>query len=232
MPNLPVYIVIPSFNEQIEVLSHTITELLNYNPEYKIVVVDDGSEKDVRPYLHQPNITILRHKVNLGQGAALQTAACYLLGLEKELIVVHFDADGQHDVKSIPALIEPLQTNKFDITLGSRFLEGSTTSQMPALRKSLLKIARVVNGFLTGLWLTDAHNGFRALNLKALQKIRLTQNGFAHATELISLIKKHGLRYCEVPVSIRYTTYSLHKGQRATGALDIILDLFIKKLFK
>jgi hypothetical protein len=103
---------------------------------------------------------------------------------------------------------------------------------MPALRKSILKIARVVNGFLTGLWLTDAHNGFRALNLKALQKIRLTQNGFAHATELISLIKKHGLRYCEVPVSIRYTTYSLHKGQRATGALDIILDLFIKKLIK
>lgn len=232
MSTLPVYIVIPSFNEAIEVVSHTITELINFNPDYRIVVVDDGSAKDLRTSLRQLNVTVLRHKVNLGQGAALQTAADYLLRLDQELIAVHFDADGQHDVRSIPALLEPLQANRADIVLGSRFLDGSTTKEIPALRKTLLKVARLVNGVLTGLWLTDAHNGFRALNGNALQKIRLTQNGFAHATELISLIRKHRLRYCEVPVSIRYTSYSLQKGQRATGAIDILLDLFIKKLIR
>jgi hypothetical protein len=97
-------------------------------------------------------------------------------------------------------------------------------------RKLFLQIARIVNFFFTGLWLSDAHNGLRALNKAALQKIVLTENRMAHASEILSLIKKHQLRWCEVPVNILYTNYSKQKGQKPVNAIHIFFDLLLKKL--
>jgi len=76
----------------------------------------------------------------------------------------------------------------------------------------LLKGAVAVNWLLTGLWLTDAHNGARAMTRKAAQKNILRENGFAHATEILQQIRALGLRYVECPTRILYTEYSLHKG--------------------
>ena len=230
--NRPVYVIVPTYNEKIEVLRNTLKELFTAYPTFRIIVVDDGSTEDVRPSISDFKVTIFRHKINLGKGAALQTVRSYLLKKEKELIVLHFDADGQHDVNSLKILLEPILAGHVDVVLGSRFIEGSNAIEIPAVRKNVLKIARLVNGILTGLWLTDAHNGLRALNFKALDKINLTQNRFAYATEFVSLIKLNKLRHCEVPVSVKYTSYSLAKGQKSMGAIDIIFDLFIKKLLK
>ncbi len=88
----------------------------------------------------------------------------------------------------------------------------------------------MVNGILTGLWLTDAHNGFRALNRTALEKIKMTQNRMAHATEILSLIKNAKLRYEEVPVHIVYTDYSLNKGQANLNSIHIVIDIIINKI--
>jgi glycosyltransferase involved in cell wall biosynthesis len=233
MKNSNIFIVIPTFNEDTCILRDTVTQLLNTYPNYSIVVVDDGSEQNVKPYLKGLPLIILRHKINLGQGAALQTASAYVLNKRSDIddfIVVHFDADGQHDPSNIKTLIEPITKGKADIVLGSRFLEKKAAGKIPPVRLVLLKVARLVNNVLTGVYLSDAHNGLRAMNGLAVQKIKLTQNRFAHATELITLIRKSGLRYIEVPVSIHYTEYSLQKGQRSSGAINILFELFIKKI--
>jgi hypothetical protein len=122
-------------------------------------------------------------------------------------------------------------SDRADITLGSRFMKGGAATSIPAFRKVVIKIAVIVNGLLTGLWLTDAHNGFRGMNRKALERIKLTQNRMAHATEILSLIKQSKLRCEEVPVHIVYTDYSLNKGQGNLNSINIVIDIILNKIF-
>jgi hypothetical protein len=84
---------------------------------------------------------------------------------------------------------------------------------------------------MTGLWLSDAHNGFRAFTKEAASKIKITENRMAHATEILSLIKQQNLKVVEVPVHIEYTDYSKLKGQSSSNSINILIDLILNKLF-
>lgn len=221
-----IFIVIPSYNEG-EVLRDTVSSLQSL--PYEIVVVDDGSKVDSHPMLAGLRVHYLRHPLNLGQGAALQTGMDYALEKGAD-VVIHFDADGQHDLNDIPTFLNALE-NGADVVLGSRFLRASDLEQVPKGKRILLRGAKIINGIFTGMWLTDAHNGFRALNRKALEAIDLTENRMAHATEILSLIKAAKLKVQEVPVTIRYTEYSQAKGQKWTNSINILIDLILSKLF-
>lgn len=221
------YIIVPAFNEN-TIIRQVINDLLAHR--YRIIVVDDGSEEPVADLLNDLPVHILRHHVNLGQGAALQTGIEYALSNNAGYIVT-FDADGQHIATDIERLLQPLVSNEADIALGSRFIEGSKHN-MPAGRKIIIKGARWLNYMLTGLLLTDAHNGLRAMNKKAAAAIQITQNGMSHASELLTEIKKKKLRHKEVPVTIRYTDYSKNKGQSAWSSFRIFFDLLLNKIFK
>ena len=141
------------------------------------------------------------------------------------------DADGQHGISSIPTLIEPLIANEVDIVLGSRFLSNEETS-IPYSKKIVLKTARIVNYVFSGLLLSDAHNGLRAFNKKTLEKLTITENRMAHASEILFDVKKQKLRFKEVPVKIAYTIYSKQKGQSTWDSIRILFDLILYKLFK
>lgn len=221
-----VFVVIPAYNEQ-EVITGTLQGLLPLG--YNIVVVDDGSATDLQEWLSGWPVTILRHPVNLGQGAALQTGIEYALSAQARYVVT-FDADGQHRPEDIQPLLQPLLNEEADIVLGSRFL--SKDHQVPAGRRRLLKTARLVNYLFTGLLLTDAHNGLRAMNQKAASTITLRQTGMAHATEIVAEIRKKRLRYKEVPVIIRYTAYSRGKGQTLWSGFRIFFDILLNKIFR
>src|SRR4029079_19417277 len=126
------------------------------------------------------------------QGAALQTGIDYAKMLEAD-IVVTFDADGQHSAADVKTLVEPLLKNEVDIVLGSRFL--TTNTDIPFPRKIVLQVARWVNFLFTGILLTDAHNGLRALGKRGLEKITITENRMAHASEILFEIKKQNLKF-------------------------------------
>jgi polyprenyl-phospho-N-acetylgalactosaminyl synthase len=218
-----VYIVIPCYNET-AVIADTIRSLDKL--PYKVVVVDDGSAIPVDTYLNGLNVFYLRHQINLGQGAALQTGTqfAYENGAD---VVIHFDADGQHNPDDIPVMLKTMDQNGSDVILGSRFINPEHTKEIPPVRKLILRVARLVNGVFTGLWLTDAHNGFRCLNRRAMQLIRIKENRMAHATEILQLIEKHKLKYTEVPTHITYTQYSMKKGQSSLNSLNIFIDLVL-----
>ena len=221
-----ILIIVPCYNEG-EVLKTTVQELVDLH--YEVVVVDDGSL--VSPWeemLRGMPIHFLRHTINLGQGAALQTGMDYAKSLHADA-VVHFDADGQHSPEDIPTMVEMLQ--KVDIVLGSRFLCKEYLAKVPFMKRQLLRCARIVNRLFTGLKLTDVHNGLRALGPAALAAIDLTENRMAHATEIVSQIKQNRLSWCEVPSNIRYTTYSRQKGQRWYNSVNILIDLVLNKIF-
>lgn len=221
-----IYIIVPVYNEA-TVVEQTIIDLLKH--PYSILLIDDGSTDNVQEIVKKYPITFIKHSLNLGQGAALQTGMEMAKRLGAE-IIVHFDADGQHITDNIKNIIEPILNNECDIVFGSRFLKNEEDQKIPFNKKLVLKTARYINWIFTGILLSDAHNGFRALNKKAIEKIVITENKMAHASEILFEVKKYTLRYQEVPVTILYTKYSKHKGQKGINAINIFFDLIFKKL--
>lgn len=221
---MKIYIVIPAFNEANHI--NKVIKDLQDNGYENIVVVDDGSTDGTYQLVKNQQVKVLQHVVNRGMGAALQTGNSFALSQGAD-VIVHFDADGQMLASDIKTMIEPIINNEVDITLGSRFL--STKDEMPWSKKFLIHpLAKIINYFFTRLWLSDAHNGFRALSAQAANKIIITQDRMAHNTEIVEKIKKYKLRYKEIPVIIKYYEY----GQSIGGGFKILRDLLIGKLIR
>jgi glycosyltransferase involved in cell wall biosynthesis len=221
------YIIIPVFNHDAQLAA--VINGLQERGYANIIVVNDGSVTDIWSIVSSKNIIYLEHCINLGQGAALQTGFTYALARGAD-IAVSFDADGQHDPDDIPQLLAPIINGKADIVCGSRFINSGGAS-IPLSRRVIIRAARIINYLFTGIMLTDAHNGLRAMNEKTIKTIRLSENRMAHATEILFEIKKHGLRIKEVPVNIQYTNYSMQYGQSSWNSIKIFFDILFYKLF-
>ena len=215
------FVVIAAFNEA-PVIRGVVSEVVAHG--YSVVVVDDGSRDDTASHARIPGAVVLRHAVNLGQGAALQTGIDYAVQRGARHVVT-FDADGQHSVEDIPELVAALATH--DVALGSRFLGKAVVGASPG-RVALLRTATRLSNRLSGLSLSDAHCGLRAFRATAVPALRITQDRMAHASELLRKIKISGLRVVEVPVTVKYTAHSLRKGQGGLQAIRILFDYFFR----
>jgi polyprenyl-phospho-N-acetylgalactosaminyl synthase len=219
-----VWVVVAAFDEAL-VIGPIVSDLVRRT--YRVVVVDDGSRDATGQIALSAGATVITHPVNLGQGAALQTGIKFALQ-QGASCVVTFDADGQHRPSDVPRLVEALAERGAAYALGSRFL-GSPRG-MPYGRRLLLQAAIWFTRVITGLSLTDTHNGLRAMTREGASRIALRQNRMAHASELLEQIAASGLPLVEVPVTIDYTQYSLAKGQRLSDSLAILFDLSAQKL--
>ena len=222
-PNSDACLVVPVYNEG-PVVAGVLREALTVFPN--IVAVDDGSTDDSAAQVATTGALLVRHPVNLGQGAALQT------GIETALLLPHvryfvtFDSDGQHDTADADAMVARLRADEADVVLGSRFLDGRTKPGL--LKRIVLRGAVWLTNAQSGVKLTDSHNGLRALNRTAAGQLHLRQNGMAHASEIIEQLGRSRLRWAEHPVHIRYTEYSMAKGQSVLNAVNILTDLIYK----
>jgi len=221
-----IWIVIPAYNEEAKI--GQVIDSLKLAGFYNIFVVNDGSRDRTEERAFQAGADVLNHVINRGQGAALRTGIEYLRETHDPDIVVTFDADGQHKAEDIGNMVMPIIKNEADIVLGSRFLTKS--SQVPLLRKIILKAGIFFTNIISNVNLTDTHNGFRALNKRAINLIRITHRGMEHASEIIEEIKKRKLRYKEVPVEIIYSEYSQRKGQKTSNFIKVGIKMVLKKL--
>jgi glycosyltransferase involved in cell wall biosynthesis len=192
-------------------------------------LVDDGSEPaitlgELPPATAHFDVVLLRHVVNLGQGAALETARQCAISGDHDVFVT-MDADGQHDPRDLPALVTAVMSGA-DVAFGNRF---AGRSEVPGSRALVLHAARLFELALTGQALGDAHNGYRALSAKAARAITIRQARMAHATEI--RVRARRLKTVEVPVTIRYTDRTRQKGQSSLGSVHILRDLFHRFLF-
>lgn len=221
------WLVIAAFNEG-RMIAEVIKQILPTFPN--IVVVDDGSGDDTAIIACEEGATVVRHPINLGQGAAIQTGIDFAL-ISGADIIITFDADGQHRIEDAVTLGAAIANDEADVICGSRFL-GINSDTMPRSKRITLKSAAMFTRLTTGMPVTDAHNGLRALSRFAAQKIRIKQNRMAHASEIIAQIKSNHLRYKEYPVQILYTKYSIAKGQKISNAINILIDLFFGRISK
>ncbi|MCX6740120.1 MAG: glycosyltransferase family 2 protein [Candidatus Parcubacteria bacterium] len=216
-----VWIVIPAYNEE-KNISGVLSQLKEITPN--IVVVDDCSTDNTAEIVKGLNVKLLKHFINRGQGAALQTGTEFALNQGAE-IIVHFDGDGQMQVKDIAQIIAPIIAGQADIVFGSRSLDKK--SQTPWSKKYFIHYPAIIfNWLFTGIRLTDAHCGFRAVSKNAAEKITINQDGMAHATEILEQVRLNNLKYQEIPVEILYHNY----GQRFGSGLRIIRDLLFSKI--
>lgn len=218
------WIVIAAFNEGKVIRSVIEGVRKQYS---KIVLVDDASSDNTMNEAQAAGAVVLSHLINRGQGAALKTGIVYALQQGAEAIVT-FDADGQHDPKDIPRVLKPIESGDCDVVLGSRFLDNG--SNVPPLRRMALRAGVLFTRIVSSIKVTDTHNGFRAMNRKAAEKIRIAQDRMAHASEILDEIVRHGLRHQEVPVTITYSYYSREKGQSTWAMFRIAFKIFMHKL--
>ena len=217
-------VVVPAFNEG-PVIGGVVRELRAQG--YPVVVVDDGSSDRTEKEARSAGALVLRHPINRGQGAAIQTGLTYC-GRSRARFVATFDADGQHRVEDIAALTEAIERTGADLALGSRFLGEAT--DMPGSRKILLKLAVAFTTLTEGIRLSDAHNGLRVFTRESAERIHIRRDGTAHASEIVGEIRRLRLRHVEVPVTVRYTEYSRGKGQSNRNVLGILVELMVGKL--
>lgn len=221
--NSDVWLVVPMYNEATVIADVVANARRTFS---KVVCVDDGSTDNSAELAHSAGAVVVRHPLNLGQGAALQTGLNYVRLDDEMAFVVTFDSDGQHRPEDALAMVERLRREPLDIVLGSRFLDGRT--RPGALKRIVLKMAVVFTNLTTGVRLTDAHNGLRAMNRTAIDALVIQQNRMAHASEIVTLIGRKKLRFAEHPVHIIYTDYSRSKGQSLWNSVNILVDIVMK----
>ncbi len=217
----------------------------------KLVLINDGSTDATLQVLQSKKnqhqdclIIILDHTINRGWGAANQTWYNFIKKYGDEMKIkrfVWFDSDGQMDIKDMDTFMKHIahdeklgfdfEHKKPDLYLGSRFVDGGKWENMPPMRRFILGIATLVTKIFYGAKVTDPHNGYRVISLPALRKIILTADGMHYANELNEQIKRYHMKYVEIPVHIRYTDYSLTKGQKNSNSLKLASEMIYKKLF-
>lgn len=220
------WIVIAAYNEETVIRSVVLGVRSTYP---NVIVVDDGSLDGTGKEAKAAGAILITHAINLGQGAALQTGISFAVKCNAKYIVT-FDADGQHCVEDVGSMLQVMRAGNYDFVLGSRFF--GTTENLPVMRLLVLKAAILFTRLSTGLKLTDTHNGLRVMRAEAASKLKLHQNGMAHASEFLAQIAAHNMSYTEAAVNIRYTEYSLRKGQKITNSFNIIMDLIVERFTK
>ena len=216
--------VIPAYNEALRI--GPVVRSLSSSVD-RVMVVDDGSADRTAEAALEAGARVLRHVINRGQGAALKTGTLAALR-EGADVVVHMDADGQHDPVDASALIAPIEDGRADVVFGSRFL-GVASDGMPSSRKLLLWAARQFSIFVLGIpaRFTDPQSGLRAMSAEAAKDIDFSQDRMAHCSEILRLVARSDFRSAEVPVKVTYTKDTLAKGQKALDAARIVWQLFV-----
>ena len=221
------WLVIPCFNEG-KVIEDVIRNARKTFPN--IVAVNDGSSDDSAARIHTAGAHLVNHPVNLGQGAAIQTGVEYARAQPGAKYFVTFDADGQHQVKDVVAMLERLRTEEKDIIVGTRFgRPRSADDQVPWIKRLVLRTVVLLSPRTRRLGLTDAHNGLRVFNRKVADELNIRMNGMSHASEFVAQIDERGWRVAEQPVDILYTEYSMSKGQSLINGVNILADSFVAR---
>lgn len=219
-------IVVPVYNEE----KYVKNLLDGFEKEQleNLILVDDGSIDKTNHIVkqHYPNVTILRHRINLGKGKSMETGAIKAIQNRAD-VIVFMDGDLQHKPKDVERFLEVLEKNPdVDIVFGARTI-GKNMHIIPFVGNKTLTI--IIN-LLFGYFLNDTQCGFRAIRSKIFDKIRWQSEGYQVETEMIVNAAKHRLKYKEIPIDTIY--FDNYKGTSIFDGIVILFKIMALKLFK
>jgi glycosyltransferase involved in cell wall biosynthesis len=192
---MEIAVVIPAYNEQ-DRIGDTIRSLKAVG--IPTIVVDDGSKDGTYKEAKRKSSYTLRHRINLGKGAAMKTGAEFAFENDFDA-VIYFDADGQHDKSDIPKFVKKLHEG-YDLVFGTR----AYSHDAPLVRYIGNKFASLLVSVLFGIYVSDLICGFRAISRKGFKKIYWESTGYGVETEMVIRTSRTKLQWCEVPVETIY----------------------------
>jgi glycosyltransferase involved in cell wall biosynthesis len=208
--------IVPALNEERSIAA-VIAEIRAADPEFDVVVIDDGSTDRTGERAAEQGVHVLTLPFNLGIGGAVQTGLQY--AREHDFaIAVQVDADGQHDPSQLPQLLAPIVAGEADVVVGSRFL-GERNYKAPFVRRVGIRVFAAIISGVVGQPLTDTSSSFRAYGRRAIAYFsRDYPHGFVESVEATVIASRCGLRLKEVPVVMR---------QRLMGQSSLTLPVSI-----
>ena len=166
-----VILVIPAYNEEENILK-TYKSVMDYNnknkTDYDVIIINDGSKDKTSSICHENNIPVIDLIHNLGIGGAVQTGYKYAYENDYD-IAVQFDGDGQHDVRYVKNIIEPIINKESDMVIGSRFVKNIDTFKSTFSRRIGINIISFFIKLVTRKKIYDTTSGFRAVNKKIIK---------------------------------------------------------------
>lgn len=218
--NRDVYVVIPAYNEEAR-LPGVVRKLTRYLPLNQIIIADDGSRHPISGFVPR-RVHTARHAVNLGKGMALRTGCDLAIKLGAKTIVL-MDADGQHDPKELPVLLQLLQSHQ--VVFGSRYIGAG----MPVWRLLGNRLLNKTTTFLYGLHLHDVWCGYRAFKTSVYPKIRWNAANYSVDVEMAIKVGQHHLKHTEHFVGTIYHDKGSYTGTSALDGIKLLLELLIWK---
>lgn len=190
--------IIPAYNEARTIGSVVLQTCRHANT---VIVVDDGSSDATAEIAAAAGALVVRHGVNRGKGAALNTGFCKARELDP-LAIVMLDGDGQHQPEEVPQVLAPILEGQADMVVGSRYLEKECG--VPRHRILGHWAFTSLTNLASGLRVSDSQSGFRAFSPRAVECVSFSSNGFSVESEMQFLAHEHGLRLAEVPITADY----------------------------
>jgi glycosyltransferase involved in cell wall biosynthesis len=190
-------VVVPAFNEEATIVEILVRVRANDRVR-EIVVVDDHSSDrtyDLVSRLDWPELTLIRHEVNQGKGAAIRTALAAVTG---DLVVIQ-DADLEYDPSELGRLLAPLEAGQADVVYGSRFLgrpRRMTLTQWLGNRGLTL-----LTNLLFGASLTDMETCYKLMPVPVARSLDLQARRYDVEPEITAKLLRAGYRIVEVPIS-------------------------------
>ena len=195
---MKIIIGIPAYNEEKNIASLLIKlKKISEN----IIVCNDGSNDLTGKIAKELGATVIEHERNLGYGSAIKSIFLKAREINADVLVT-FDADGQHRIEDINAILEPIKNNAADIVIGSRFLNNN--QEIPKYREIGIKAITKLTNVTGGTKITDSQSGFRAYSKKILDKIIPQESGMGISTEILIKAQKADFKITEVPITILY----------------------------
>ena len=190
---------IPAYNEE-KNIGKTIVELEKISDE--IIVCDDGSNDLTGEISKKMGVIVVKHSKNLGYGAGIRSIFLKAREIEADILIT-FDADGQHRIKDMQQVIDPILNDESDIVIGSRFLSNNEKN-IPKYRKAGIKTITSVTNSAIESKVTDSQSGFRSYSKKVLTEIIPSEYGMGVSTEILIKADKKNFRIKEVPIVVLY----------------------------
>ncbi len=216
---MKVCVVIPLYNE-VAHIKNVLKNVRRFN--LPVIVVDDGS-KDGSSNNLQNDIILLKHKINLGKGAAM-TTGCEYAFVNGYDAVIFMDSDGQHNANDLTKFTDKLESGKYDLVLGSRTYNYA----VPLVRYIGNKIASLVISLLFHIYASDSLCGFRGITKQGYEKIKWESLNYGVETEMLARAGKTHVNFCEVPVATIY--HDSVKGVSMLDAFGILFNVLKWKL--
>lgn len=222
--NSEVLIIVPVFNEELN-LYRVVNDLKEFFEN--IVVVDDGSNDNTHNIIKTLKVNYIKHSLNLGQGAAIESGFKFLLENTNCTYGITFDGDGQNRAIDAEMMIKTAKKKNLDAVIGSRFLKSELSTEIPFFRKIILKCGNIYEKLFYSIKFSDSHNGLRVLSRNLIKNfiLPIRNHDMSHATEISYKICKSNCIFEEFPIKVLYKN---KRSQNSLNAINIVIKNFLR----